>query len=102
MEMGDDGASARLRSALGEVMRKREMTSGSHIHLEKYLGDVWRTVRRSRADCPRGRCYTLVLQLVPFVLHYGGGTVERHFTGQMITVLSVQMDNIIKYACDVL
>ena len=29
-ERGDDGASARLRSALDEVRRKREMTSGSH------------------------------------------------------------------------
>ena len=35
-----------LRSALDEVRRKREMTSGSHIHLDKYLGDGWRTVRR--------------------------------------------------------
>ena len=50
---GDDGASARLRSALDEVRRrKRDMTSGSHIHPDKYLGDAWRTVRRPRADCP--------------------------------------------------
>ena len=49
---GDDDASARLRSALDEVRRKREMTSGSHIHPDKYLGDAWRTVRRPRADCP--------------------------------------------------
>ena len=34
------------------------MTGGSHIHPDKYLGDAWRTVRRPRADCPRGRCYT--------------------------------------------
>jgi hypothetical protein len=54
---GGDGASARLRSTLDDVRRKGEMTSGSHIHLDKYLGDAWRTVRRPRADCPRGRCY---------------------------------------------
>ena len=42
-----------LRSALDEVRRrKREMTSGSHIHPNKYLGDAWWTVRRPRADCP--------------------------------------------------
>ena len=33
------------------------MTSGSHAHPAKYLIDAWRTVRRPRADCPRGRCY---------------------------------------------
>ena len=47
-----------LRSALVEVRRKREMTSGSHTHPDKYLGDAWRTVRRSREDCLRGRCYS--------------------------------------------
>ena len=34
-----------LRSALDEMRRKRELTSGSHIHPDKYLGDAWRTVR---------------------------------------------------------
>ena len=43
-----------LRSALDEVRRKREMTSGSHDYPDKYLGDAWRTVRRPLADCPRG------------------------------------------------
>ena len=55
---GDDGASARAPLALDEVRRKREMTSGSHTHPDKYLGNAWRTVRRSRTDCPRGRRYT--------------------------------------------
>ena len=31
------------------------MTSESHTHPDKYLDDAWRTVHRSRADCPRGR-----------------------------------------------
>ena len=47
-----------LRSALDEMRRKRELTSGSHIHPDKYLGDAWRTVRRPLADCPRGGCYS--------------------------------------------
>ena len=34
------------------------MTGGSHVHPDKYMGVAWRTVRRPRADCPRGRCYT--------------------------------------------
>ena len=50
-----------LRSALDGVRRKREMTSGSHIHPDKYLGDAWRTVRRPQADCLRGRCYILLV-----------------------------------------
>ena len=36
-----------LRSTLDEVRRKREMTSGSHTHPDKYLGDAWRTVREA-------------------------------------------------------
>ena len=36
-----------LRSALDEMRRKRELTSGSHIHPDKYLGDAWRTVREA-------------------------------------------------------
>ena len=46
-----------LRSALDEMRRKRELTSGSHVHPDKYLDDASRTVRRPRADCPRVRCY---------------------------------------------
>ena len=52
-EEGDRGEKAtsrravELHSALDGVRRKREMTSGSHIHLDKYLGDAWRTVRWS-------------------------------------------------------
>ena len=62
-----------LRSALDEVRRKRGMTGGSHIHPDKYLGDAWRTVRRPRADCPRGRCYMLagriiqLMQVSPYI-----------------------------------
>ena len=29
------------------------MTSGPHIHPDKYLDDAWRTVRASQADRPR-------------------------------------------------
>ena len=47
-----------LRSAQDEVRRKKGMTGGSHVHPDKYLGVAWRTVRRPRADYPRGRCYT--------------------------------------------
>jgi len=50
-----------LRSALDEMRRKRKMTSGSHTHPDKYLGDAWRTVRRPLADCPRGGCYNRLL-----------------------------------------
>ena len=42
------------------------MTGGSHDHPDKYLGVAWQTVRRSRADCPRGRCYNqTTTQLAP-------------------------------------
>ena len=34
------------------------MTGESHIPPDKYLGDDWWTVRRLRADCPRGSCYS--------------------------------------------
>ena len=51
------GRAHELRSTLDGVRRKRDMTSGSHIHPDKYLGDARWTVRGSRADCPRGRCY---------------------------------------------
>ena len=57
MERATLARALKLRSAMDEMRRKREMTSGSHIHPDKYLGDVWRTVRRPRADCPRGMCY---------------------------------------------
>ena len=39
------------------------MTGGSHVHPDKYLGVAWRTVRRPRADCPRGRCYKILSPL---------------------------------------
>ena len=39
------GRAHELRSALGEVRRKRGMTGGSHVHPGKYLGVAWRTVR---------------------------------------------------------
>ena len=51
------GRAHELRSAMDLGRRKREMTSGSHTHPDKYLGDAWRTVRRPLADCPRDRCY---------------------------------------------
>ena len=41
------GRALELRSALDEVRRKRGMTSGSHIHPDKYLVDAWQTVRPS-------------------------------------------------------
>jgi len=34
------GRAHELSSALDGVKRKREMTSGSHIHPDKYLGDA--------------------------------------------------------------
>jgi hypothetical protein len=34
------------------------MIGGSQDHTDKYLGIAWRTVRRPRADRPRGRCYS--------------------------------------------
>ena len=46
-----------LRLALEGKRKKRGLTSGSHGHPDKYLGDASRTVRRYLADCPRGGCY---------------------------------------------
>ena len=46
---GGGAVGVRARAPLGsgrKVRRKRELTSGSHIHPDKYLGDAWRTVRR--------------------------------------------------------
>ena len=48
-----------LRSALEGKRKKRGLTSGSHAHPDKYLGDASRTVRRHLADCPRGGCYSI-------------------------------------------
>ena len=54
------GRELELRLALEGKRKKRGLTSGSHGHPDKYLGDASRTVRRYLADCPRGGCYNVV------------------------------------------
>ena len=62
-EGGDDGASARAPLGSGRSEEEERNDKWVSHPSDKYLGDAWRTVRRPRADCPRGRCYMPLLGL---------------------------------------